>query len=254
VSDPAIRSFWEHEFARYDKRLLIEAISPIQNKVGQLVLSPVIRNIVGQVRSRIDPRFIMDNRRIFIANLAKGSLGEDKAGLLGSMLVTAFQLAAMSRSDTPERDRIDWHLYVDEFQDFATDTFASILSEARKYRLCLTLSHQHTRQMPETLRDAVFGNVGTFLSFRVSEADATLLAREFGDGYISSQFTGLSNYQALAKCLEHGEQREPFAVTTSPAFDRRHGRAQQIVRRARYSYGTTRVKIEDRIRRWMEGV
>lgn len=253
VRDPAIRSFWENEFARYDKRLLVEAISPIQNKVGQLVLSPIIRNVVGQVKSRFEPRYIMDNRRIFIASLSKGALGEDKANLLGSLLVTAFQLAAMSRIDTPACDRVDWNLYVDEFQNFATESFASILSEARKFRLSLTLANQHTRQVPEALRDAVFGNVGTFISFRVSEADAAMLAREYGDGYSPHQFIGLSNFEAMAKSLEHGEQREPFAVTTEPPLDRRYGRGASIVRRARNSFAAPRVVVEDRIRRWMEG-
>jgi hypothetical protein len=140
VDDPMVRSFWEDEFASYDKRLLSEAVAPLQNKIGQLVMSPLIRNIVGQVRSRIDLRHLMDNRKIFIANLSKGQLGEDKSNLLGSLLVTAFQLAAMGRSDVPMGERVDYFLHVDEFQNFATDSFATILSEARKYRLNLTLS------------------------------------------------------------------------------------------------------------------
>jgi type IV secretory pathway TraG/TraD family ATPase VirD4 len=252
VGDPAIRTFWENEFARYDKRFLAEAIAPIQNKVGQLMMSPIIRNVLGQVRSRFNPRFLMDDGRIFIANLAKGRLGEDKANLLGSMLVTAFQLAAMSRTDMPERDCRDWYLYVDEFHNFATESFASILSEARKYRLCLTLAHQFTSQIRPEIRDSVFGNVGTFVAFRVSEADATLLDREYGGGYSARRFTDLGNFEVYVKAILHGEQLEPFSARTNVRIDRRHGRRVNIVRRSRNSFATPRHTVEGRIKRWME--
>jgi len=167
IKDPMVRSFWVNEFEHYDKRFLHEAIAPIQNKVGQLLMSPHVRNILGQVRSRINARFIMDNGRIFIADVSKGKLGADKSNLLGAMLVTQFQLAAMSRADMPEEKRRDFFLYVDEFQSFASDSFISILSEARKYRLCLTLSHQYIDQLRPEIRDAVFGNVGSMVAFRV---------------------------------------------------------------------------------------
>lgn len=199
VDDPMARSFWEDEFAGYDKRFLSEAVAPLQNKIGQLVMSRLIRNIVGQVASRIDLRYIMDHRRIFIANLSKGNLGEDKSNLLGSMLVTAFQLAAMGRSDVATGERTDWFLYVDEFQSFATDAFASILSEARKYRLSLTLSHQYTRQLRDPIRHAVFGNVGTMISYRVSDADARVLHREFGGSDSARAFTDLANFEARVR-------------------------------------------------------
>jgi hypothetical protein len=153
VKDPIVRSFWVNEFENYDDRFLTEAVAPIQNKVGQLLMSPQLRNILGQVRSKINARSMMDNKLIFIADLSKGKLGEDKSNLLGALLVTQFQLAAMSRADMPEAQRRDFFLYVDEFQSFATDSFISILSEARKYRLCLTLSHQYVEQLrPETRR------------------------------------------------------------------------------------------------------
>lgn len=251
VEDPMVRAFWEREFASFDKRLAAEIIAPIQNKVGQIVMSPLIRNVVGQVKSRIDPRFLMDNRRIFIANLAKGRLGEDKANLLGSLLVSAFHLAAMGREDVPERDRQDWYLYVDEFQNFATDSFASILSEARKQRLCLTLAHQHTSQIRPEVRDSIFGNAGTIVSFRVSEADAAVLAREFGHSYDSSAFTDLPNYEALMKLLSAGEYGEPFRARMPPPVERRYGRRQSIIRRARESHATPRRTVEGRIKRWM---
>lgn len=251
VDDPMVRSFWEDEFASYDKRLLSEAVAPLQNKIGQLVMSPMIRNIVGQVRSRIDLRHVMDKQKIFIANLSKGRLGEDKSNLLGSMLVTAFQLAAMGRSDIPMGERIDYFLHVDEFQNFATDSFATILSEARKYRLNLTLSHQYTAQLHEPIRDAVFGNVGNMVSFRVSEADAHLLAREYGGELSHRAFTDLANFEARVRPLVDNRQGEPVLVQTLPPIGTQHGRGEAIIRRSREAFGTRRFLVEDRIRRWM---
>ena len=167
ITDPVVKSFWTKEFERYPYQFAAEAVAPIQNKVGQFLTSPVIRNIVGQTRSAINLREVMDKGKILIVNLAKGRLGEDNSALLGAMLITKIQLAAMSRVDLPEEQRKDFYLYVDEFQNFATDSFVNILSEARKYRLSLTLANQYISQMPEAVRDAVFGNVGTIIAFRV---------------------------------------------------------------------------------------
>ena len=253
VKDPIVRAFWEREFAGYDKRFLAEVIAPVQNKVGQLFMAPPVRNILGQVRSKIDFRFMMDDQRIFIANLSKGRLGEDKANLLGALLVTQFQLAAMSRSDMAEKDRADFHLFIDEFYNFSTDSFASILSEARKYRLCLTLSHQYTAQIPLQLREAVFGNVGTLISFRVGESDGALLAREFGHDFKARQFSDLANYQIFVKLLEAGVHAEPFLATTLPPFGRKYGRRENLIRRSREKYGTKRSVVEDKVERWMRG-
>ena len=150
IKDPFIRAFWAEEYESYDERFKREAIAPIQNKIGQFLLNPVVRNILGQVRKKVDIPFVMDNGRLFIANLSKGQLGHDKANLLGSLLVTQFQLGAMARSNRPESERRDFYLFIDEFQNFSTDAFASILAEARKYRLCLTLSHQYIDQLPES--------------------------------------------------------------------------------------------------------
>ncbi len=188
IRDPFVKNFWQEEYENYDERFRREAISPIQNKLGQFLMNPPIRNILGQVKSKIDFSFMMDNRRIFIANLSKGKLGADKANLLGSLLTTQFQLAAMARSDVPEKERQDFFLFIDEFQNFATDAFASILSEARKYRLCLTLSHQYIDQLPLEIRQAVFGNVGTLISFRVGNGDAEVLQKEFGNNFVGTQF------------------------------------------------------------------
>jgi hypothetical protein len=216
VKDPAVRAFWTEEFAGYDKRFLAEVISPVQNKVGALFMAAPIRNILGQVRSKVDARFMMDRGRIFIANLSKGRLGEDKANLLGAFLVTQFQLAAMARSDTPEESRSDFYLYVDEFHNFATDSFASILSEARKYRLCLTLSHQYIDQLRPEVRDAVFGNAGTLISFRVGESDARVLEREFGGEYAAKHFSDLANHQVAVKLVQGGATTQPFVGHTNP--------------------------------------
>jgi len=251
VKDPMVRSFWEDEFANYDKKFLNEAIAPIQNKVGQLLMSPHVRNILGQVRSRINARFMMDNGRIFIADVSKGKLGADKSNLIGAMLVTQFQLAAMARADVPEAQRRDFFLYVDEFQSFASDSFISILSEARKYRLCLTLSHQYVDQLRPEIRDAVFGNVGSIVAFRVGHRDAKVLEQAFGETYRANQLTSLANHEVCAKLLADGQDYEPFLGKTLPPIGERHGRRETIVCRSREKYATSRQTIEDKIRRWL---
>lgn len=251
VKDPMVRSFWMDEFASYDRKFLHEAIAPIQNKVGQLLMAPPIRNILGQVRTKIDPRFMMDNRRIFIGNLAKGRLGDDKASLLGAVLVTSFQQAAMARADVPEHERPDFYLFIDEFHNFSTDTFAAILSEARKYRLCLTLSHQYFDQLRNGLREAVFGNVGTMIAFRVGEADAAVLQREFGLIGSPSRFTDLGNHEVLVKLLAAGEYGEPILGRTLAPHGTPHGRRDKIIARSREKYATRRDVVEDKINRWL---
>src|SRR5205814_851121 len=180
--------FWAEEYAGYDIRFQREAIAPIQNKVGQFLLNPVVRNILGQIKMKVSIPFIMDNQRLFIANLSKGHLGDDKANLLGSLLTTQFQLGAMARANRPEADRRDFYLFIDEFQNFSTDAFASILAEARKYHLCLVLSHQYIDQLSLPVRQAVFGNVGTLIAFRAGYNDAQILENEFGKNFSAKQF------------------------------------------------------------------
>ncbi len=251
VNDPSVRSFWVNEFEGYDRAFMREAVAPIQNKVGQLLMSPQIRNILGQVANRIDARFMMDNRRIFIANLSKWKLGEDKSNLLGALLVAQFQLAAMSRADVPEHERRDFNLFVDEFQSFTSDSFASILSEARKYRLSLTLSHQYMEQVRPEIRQAVFGNVGSLIAFRVGQTDAEILERQFGGAFPAAALTSLSNYQVCAKLLSGGEPLEPFVGKTLSAQNVRNSYKDAIIRRSREKYATRRDIVEGRIRRWM---
>lgn len=252
VRDPAVRAFWTTEFAGWDRRYRSEAAGPVQNKVGQLLMSPPVRNVFGQVSSRFDARFTMDRRRIFIANLSKGMLGEDKANLLGAILVTQFHLAAMSRADVAESERPDFFLSVDEFTSFSTDSFASTLAEARKYRLALALFHQQTGQMSDTVRDAVFGNVGNLIAFRVGEDDARLMARQFGNVYPPAVFTSLANYEVCVRNLRDGDPADPFLGKTLAPLDPRHGRRDAIVRRSRERFATPRPVVEDKLRRWSE--
>jgi len=251
VQDPIVRAFWVREFELWDDRFLMEVIAPIQNKVGQLLMAPHVRNILGQVTRSIDPRFMMDNKRILIANLSKGLLGEDKSNLLGAVLVSAFQQAAMSRADMPEDKRADFSLYIDEFQNFNVDSIASVLSEARKYRLSLTLSHQYTSQLRPEIRDAVFGNVGSMVSFRVGHDDAKALEQEFGGVYPARQFTELRQFEICTKLLENGECREPVLGRTLPPLGCRYGRRKKIIERSREKYSTKRNVVEDKICRWL---
>ncbi|MBI2035870.1 MAG: type IV secretion system DNA-binding domain-containing protein [Candidatus Liptonbacteria bacterium] len=202
LKDPVIKAFWVNEFGRYSERYETEALGAIQNKIGQFISNPLIRNIVGQHHSSINMRKIMDEKKIFIANLSKGKIGEDNSRLLGAMLITRLQLAAMSRVDIPEGERNDFYLYVDEFQNFATDSFASILSEARKYRLSLTLGHQYIEQLDEKVRPAVFGNVGTLAVFRVGAFDAEFLEKEFMPEFTASDLVNLPKWSVYIKLMD----------------------------------------------------
>lgn len=252
VKDPMVLSFWVKEFARYDKKFVQEAIAPIQNKVGQLLMSPQLRNILGQVRNRIDARVTMDGGKLFIANLSKGKIGEDKANLLGALLVTQFQLAAMSRADLPPAERRDFYLYVDEFQSFVSDSFTSILSEARKYGLSLTLAHQYLDQVKPEILTAVVGNVGSMVAFRVGYQDAEALELAFGKTYSAIHFTALSNGEVYAKLLRNGSDHDAFLGRTRPPQGKRHGRRDKIIGRSRERYSTPRGKVERKLGDWLE--
>jgi hypothetical protein len=249
IQDPFIKEFWEHEFAGYDERFRREAIAPIQNKLGQFLLNPVIRNILGQVKCKVNFPHVMDDKMIFIANLSKGKIGHDKANLLGSLLVTQFQLAAMRRASQPESERKDFYLFIDEFQNFTTDSFAAILAEARKYRLCLTLSHQYVDQIPLPIRQAVFGNVGTLFSFRVGNTDAEVLQKEFGNQFIAQQFVDLERFHVFTKILENGANLQPFRGVTLQPVDLSRGRAVNHVANSRLIYAELRKEVEQRLQR-----
>jgi hypothetical protein len=253
VTDPFVREFWESEFEGWDARFRREAVSPIQNKVGQLLQSPAIRNIMGQVRNRIDIPFIMDFGRIFIANLSKGRLGHDKASLLGALLVSQFQLGAMARANRPEEERRDFFLFVDEFQNFVTDAFASVLSEARKYRLCLTLAHQFTDQLSPPLRQAVFGNVGTLVSFRVGYQDALAMHHEFGEGFVPQQFVDLARFECFVRPHKDGQSIQAFRAVSLPPMFRLNGRREKLIARSRERFTALRRTVEKRLERWLRG-
>ena len=248
VKDPMVRSFWVNEFANYDRGFRQEVVGPIQNKVGQIFLAPALRNVLGQVGTKINFRFMMDRKRIFVANLSKGLIGETHSSLLGSLLVTGFELAALSRADCPADQREDFFLYADEFHHYATESFASILSEARKYRLSLTLAHQYLGQLNEQISNAVFGNVGTFLAFRVSEADASVLERQFGGTFAPAHFTGLENFQLCARLLN----REPFLASSMPPLETPYRRRKIILQHCCQKYCTRQDIVEKRIERWLK--
>ena len=252
IRDPFIRDFWENEFASYDPRFQREAIAPIQNKLGQFLLNPVVRNILGQVKNRVSIPFVMDNNRLFIANLSKGRLGHDKANLLGSLLTTQFQLAAMARTNQPEHSRRDFYLFIDEFQNFSTDAFAAILAEARKYRLCLTLSHQYVDQLPLPIRQAVFGNIGTLISFRIGNTDAEVLQAEFGNEFVAQQLVDLDRYEIVIKLLEDGTNKQPFRAMTLPPLENRVGRRENLIARSRERFAAPRAVVEEKLNRWLE--
>jgi hypothetical protein len=251
VKDPFIRAFWAEEYGGYDPRFQREAIAPIQNKLGQFLLNPVIRNILGQVKNKVSIPFMMDNARLFIANLSKGHLGHEKANLLGSLLTTEFQLGAMARANRPEAERRDFHLFIDEFQNFSTDAFASILAEARKYRLCLTLSHQYIDQLSLPVRQAVFGNVGTLIAFRIGHADAEVIEKELGKTFPASALADLDRYEAAVKLLEDGTNKEPFRAKMLPPIENGVGRKAKLIAQSRQRFATPRAIVEDKLRRWM---
>ena len=251
ITDPVVRSFWVNEYARYAQRYETEATAAIQNKVGQFISAPLIRNIIGQVHSTIDMREIMDKSKILILNLSKGRIGEDNSRLLASLLITKIQLAAMSRVDIPENDRKDFFLYVDEFQNFATESFTNILSEARKYRLALILAHQYIAQMEETVRDAVFGNIGTLISFRVGAEDAEFLEKELMPEFIAQDIVNLAKYNIYLKLMIDGLAGRPFSASTLPPFSKdEYSNREKIIKVSREKYSTPRLEVEDKISRW----
>ncbi|MFA5127536.1 MAG: type IV secretion system DNA-binding domain-containing protein [Patescibacteria group bacterium] len=250
LQDPVVRAFWETEFASYNDRYKQEAVAPIQNKIGQFLSAAVIRNIVAQVKSRINIREIMDSKKIFIMNLSKGRIGEDNSRLLGGMLITKIQLSAMERVDIVEKDRKDFFLYVDEFQNFATESFANILSEARKYRLDLIMAHQYMEQLDETVLAAVIGNVGTLATYRVGSTDAEVLVKEFAPIFTEEDLVNLPKYNIYLKLMIDGVASRPFSAVTLPPIGSPTGSAERVIRVTRERYGTPREKIEEKIKRW----
>ncbi|MCR4314504.1 MAG: type IV secretion system DNA-binding domain-containing protein [Candidatus Uhrbacteria bacterium] len=250
VKDPVVKQFWLVEFASYNEKYAQEAVAPIQNKIGQFLSATIIRNIVAQVKSTINIRELMDTQKILIINLSKGRIGEDNSRLLGGLLITKMQLAAMERVDIPEVDRTDFYLYVDEFQNFAVESFASILSEARKYRLCLTMAHQYIAQLTEEVRDAVFGNVGTIITFRVGSPDAAWMETEFMPRFTPEDVINLPKYNVYLKLLIDGVTSQPFSAITLPPISQKTGSEQKVIKISRERYAKPRAEIEQKVLQW----
>ncbi len=237
ISDPVIHNFWENEFEKMPDRLRSEAVSPIQNKVGQFVSSKMIRNIIGQPKSTINLEEIMNNKKILILNLSQGKLGEDNASLLGAMIITQIQLAAMNRAFIKEEDRQDFFLYVDEFQNFATSSFIKILSEARKYRLAITLANQYIDQLDIEVQQSIFGNAGTLISFVTGASDADQLQKEFAGLYTQNDLVSLGKFEIVIKLSIDGMSSMPFPARTLPLPNLKNDNRETIIRLSKERYG-----------------
>jgi hypothetical protein len=251
LTDPVVKSFWINEFGQYEQRFAVEAVAAIQNKVGQFIANPLIRNVIGQPHSLINLRKVMDEGKILIANVSKGEIGEDNSALLGAMLITRIQLAAMSRVDIPEEERRDFYLYIDEFQNFSTESFVNIFSEARKYRLSIVIAHQYIAQLigeDTKVRDAIFGNVGTFVIFRVGANDAEFLEPEFTPKFTQEDLVNLTKYNIYVKLMIDGVASKPFsALTLPPHTVPERSFADVIIENTRNKYSVPRESVEKRI-------
>ena len=247
ITNQQVREFWLFEFEKYSAWLRSEAISPILNKIGQFLTSIPLRNIVGQKENRFDLRQVMDEGKVLLVNLAKGKLGEDNCSLLGAMLVTKIWLAALSRAEVPEKKRKPFYLYVDEIHNFLTLSFADILSEARKYGLNLVLAHQYIEQLDEKIRGAIFGNVGTIISFRIGVEDAQYLAKEFYPLFAEQDLINLPNYHIYLKLMINGATSQPFSAITLIPPERKTSHKEEIIELSRKRYAKVRKELEREI-------
>ncbi|MEK7616352.1 MAG: type IV secretion system DNA-binding domain-containing protein [Patescibacteria group bacterium] len=259
--DPVVRSYWINEYEQYQERFRTEAIAPIQNKVGQFLSTYLVRNVVGQPKSTLNIEQIMNEGKILLVNVSKGLIGEDNSALLGAMLITKIQLAAMERVRIEkESERRDFLLYVDEFQNFATDSFASVLSEARKYRLGLIISHQYIGQLvtmgaggiSTKVRDAIFGNVGTMITFRVGATDAEFLEVQFAPDLVAQDFVNIPNYNVYMRLMVDGFSTRAFSATTLPPIELKTTPEQikYIINNSRKNYSRPRAQVEQEISEW----
>lgn len=254
VKDPSVKAYWVDEFAKYSENYAKEAVPGIQNKLGQFTSNPLIRNIIGQPHSSFDLRMVMDERKILIVNLSKGQLGEGNANLLGGMIITKIYLAAMSRADLTEgelKKLPNFYMYVDEFQSFANESFADILSEARKYKLSLIMAHQYIEQMDEKVRAAVFGNVGTQIMFRVGATDAELLEKEYAPVFTAEDMVNLGFTQIYLKLMIDGVASHPFsAVTMPPIAPMKKSLREEVIKSSQELFGRPREDVEKAIAEW----
>ena len=256
VSDPSVKAFWEEEYAKYTDKFAAEAAPAIQNKVGQFISNPLIRNIIGQKKTSFDLRDVMDNRKILIINLSKGKMGEGNANLIGSLLITKIYLAAMSRADTDpyNLEKLPpFYFYVDEFQNFANESFASILSEARKYQLALTVAHQYIEQMTDEVRAAIFGNVGTMITYRVGATDAEIFEKEFAPVFTADDIVNLSAYQFYLRLMIDGVGSKPFSARALLPIEKPAvSYSKDMIEHSRKAYGKEMYKVEEEIQAWYD--
>lgn len=249
VDDPIVLAFWRDEFEATDEKFRAQIIAPILNKIGAFSRNPVMRNILGQNKNTFDLNYIMDNRKILVVNLSKGVLGEDMTNLLGSLLVCAIQQEAMKRATQKPEDRVDFHLYIDEFQNFTTDAFDSIVSEARKYRLSLCIAHQYLDQLSVTVRKAILGNVGNLIMFTLGGGDAEILTAEikpFQPQTLREQARG----DMLVRYIENGISKEPVILSGIIA-EARTGSRQRVINKSRKWHSRDRDAVEGKITRWL---
>lgn len=251
LKDPVVKNFWTKTFAKWNDRYREEAVAPVQNKIGQFISSPLIRNIIGQKKTSFHIRSLMDNKKILIMNLAKGKIGEDNSALLGALMITKIQLSAMERGDIPEDERKDFHLFVDEFQNFATESFCNILSEARKYRLNLILANQYIEQIDEPVRNAIFGNCGTIIAFRVGSQDGQALEKELPP-FTQEDFINLPRYSIYLKLCIDNQTCLAFSADTLPQIDLKDTElnAEKIIRCSRQRYCKPKKNVEEMISKW----
>jgi hypothetical protein len=253
VSDTVVKNFWVNEFAAWSEKFDNEAIVPVLNKIGQFVSTAVVRNIVGQPKNRMDMDDIMNNQKILLMNVSKGTLSEEISGIIGSMVITSLYRSAMKRAAMPEDQRKDFYFYVDEFQNFATHTFGEILSEARKYRLNLCVSHQHLGQLDDYTKSMVFGNVGSMIAFRVGAEDAFNLEREFVPVFKANDIINLGVREFYVKMTIDGKLRDPFSGYTLTVPKVTHDLSDKIIQHSRETYGLPRAEVEKIIEQMEKG-
>lgn len=259
ITDPMVRAFWLQEFPRLTRSQELEAVAIIENKISQIVYNPLIRNIIGQTKPKINFRELLDGKKILLANLARGKIGEDNSKLLGVFLITKLYLTILSSIALSEEERKDYYLYLDEFQNFATGAFVNILSEARKYKLNLVLANQYLSQLDEItpagkttgIKDAIFGNVGTIVSFRLGAEDAEFLEREFLPEFSAQDFVNLTKFNIYLRLMVQGVATRPFsAITLPPPQKIEESNKEKIIKVTRERYATPRKIIEEKLGQW----
>jgi hypothetical protein len=253
IKDPFVRNFWAIEYEQYPKVFKTETISPIQNKVGQFLSASIMRNILGQTKTKFDLLDVLDSGKVLLLNLSKGKIGEDNSALLGALMITQLYLAAQKRTSVSEEQRKDFYLYIDELQSFVTDDFPSVLAEARKYRLNIAgMANQFISQLPESLASSILGNVGTLISFCLGSEDAEIIAREFYPEFNSEDMQNLPTHAIYLKLSIDGSTSTPFSATTMPPYQSQTvSNIQKIIRQTRERYCTSGSLIQQKINQWL---